>query len=126
GAARGRSYDHRDLRDATGSADHRREHLAHAVQGLDALGDARTAGVPDADDGAAFAHRRVDGVHDVPAALGAQRPAHLGGVAAVGDHLGTADAPAGGEHAAAVAVVQRLQRALVEQLLEPGLGVARI
>ena len=48
GAARGEADDHRDLRDVTRRADHRLEDQADRVQRLDALGQPRTAGVPDA------------------------------------------------------------------------------
>ena len=87
GAAGGRAEHDGDLRDPAGGPDHRGEHLADAVQRLDALGQPGAAGVPQADHRDALADRRVDRVDDVPAALVAHRAAHPGAVGAERDHL---------------------------------------
>ena len=86
GAAGGRAEHDRDLRHPAGRADHRLEHQADRVQRVDALGQPRAAGMPQPDDRHPLANRGVDGVDDVPAALGPHRAAHHGGVGAERDH----------------------------------------
>jgi hypothetical protein len=73
-----------------------------------------------------FADGDVDGVHDVPAAPGAERAAHGGRVGAVGDHRAAGDqAPDGGD-AAVVGFVQEPDGAEVEEVCQPYGRVARI
>ena len=71
GAAGREADDHRDLRDVAGRPDHRLEHQTDRVQRLYALGQPRTAGVPDAHDRALLLDGGVVGVDDV-----ARNPPH--------------------------------------------------
>ena len=112
-AARGEADDDRDLRDVARRPDHRLEHQADRVQRLDALGQPRAAGVPDADDRALLLDGGVVGVDDVGAALDAHRAAHDGAVGAERDGAHAVDGARGGEHAGPVPLVQELHAAVV-------------
>ncbi len=74
-----------DLRDASRRPGHDVEDLADGVQRDDALGEARTAGVPQADDRDLVGQRSRVGRQDDLAALGSHRAAHDGGVGGEGD-----------------------------------------
>ena len=91
GAAGRRAEHHRDLRHPAGGPDHRREDLADRVERDHALGEPGAAGVPQADHRHPLADREVDRVDDVPAALGAHRAAHPGGVGGERDHRRAVD-----------------------------------
>jgi hypothetical protein len=71
--------------------------------------------VPESDDRHPLANRGVDRVDDVPAALVAQRAAHLGAVGCEGDDRRAVDLAARGQHARVVTGVQLAQRPAVEQ-----------
>ena len=126
GAAGGEADDHRDLRDVAGRADHGLEHQADRVQRLHALGQPRTAGVPDAHDRALLLDGGVVGVDDVRAALDAHRAAHDGAVGAERDGAHTVDGARGGQHAGAVALVQQLDGVVVEESAQAQQRVARV
>ena len=126
GAAGGRAEHDGDLRDPAGRSDDRGEHRADAVQRLHALGQPRAAGVPQADHRDALAHRGVDRVDDVPAALVPHGTAHAGAVGAERDDLRAVDPAAHRPHPGRVGGVQALQRARVEQRREPHLGFPRV
>ena len=72
------------------------------VERDDALGQPGAAGVPQAEHRHPLADGGVDRVDDVPAALGAHRAAHLGGVGGEGDRRRAVDLAAGPEHAGVV------------------------
>ena len=134
GAARARPHDRRDLRDHPGALDVADEDVAVGAERDDALLDPRAAGVVEAD------HRRPDlrgQVHDLAHLLRhhlAERAAEDGEVLAEDEHRPAVDRPVAGDHRVAVGPllvhvelvravadegVELLERARVEQLLDP-------
>jgi hypothetical protein len=113
-AGRGAEHDG-DLRHPARRADHGREDLPDRVERDHALGQPGAAGVPQAEHRHALADRGVDRVHDVLAALGAQRPTHPGRVGGEGDHRGGVDLATGVEHPGVVTGSDQAQRAVVEE-----------
>ena len=134
GAARARAHDRRDLRDHPGALDVADEDVAVGAERDDALLDPRPAGVVEPD------HRRPDlrgEVHDLAHLLRhhlAERAAEDGEVLAEDEHRPAVDRPVAGDHGVAVGPllvhvelvravadegVELLERARVEQLLDP-------
>ena len=137
GAARAGPHDHRDLRDHAGALDVADEHVAVGAQRHDPLLDARAARVVDADDGAADPGRQVHHLHHLLAHHLAERAAEHGEVLREDGHGAAVDGAAAGhdgiapravvEHAevarsVANERVELLERARVEQLLDPLAG----
>jgi hypothetical protein len=136
-AARARAHDQRDLRDHARAADVAQEHVAVRAERDDALLDPRAAGVVDPDDRAADLGRQV---HDLAHLLGhhlAERAPEHGEVLGEDAHAAAVDRPVAGDHrvaprpvlvhlevrrAVADVRVELVERARVEQLLDPLAG----
>ena len=124
-ARRGAEHDG-NLRHLARDARHRGEDTADAVQAGDPLAQPRTAGVPDAHDGAGVSEGAVVRRDDGAAAPVAHGPALHGGIGREGDHLGAVDRPDPDEHAAVVFRRDRLEGAGIEERLEPHAWRSRI
>lgn len=124
--AGGESDDDRDLRDVARRPDHRLEDQADRVQRLDALGQPRTARVPDADDRALLLDGGVVGVDDVGTALDTHGAAHHGAVGAERNRANTVDRAGSRQHARAVPLVQQLDAAVIEEGLQAQQRVAGV
>ena len=100
--ARARAHDQRDLRDDAAGADVAEEDVGVQAERDDALLDARTAGVVDADDRAADLHGQVEHLHDLLAEDLAERPAENCEVLREHAHLAAVDRAVPGHDAVAV------------------------
>ncbi len=82
--------------------------------------------MPQADHRAALAHRRVDGLDDVPGTLQPEGATHHRRIGAVGDDGGTVDPAADGVDAGVVVGVQRSHGVRVQQPRQPHHGCSMI
>ena len=137
GAAGARAHDQADLRDHAGALDVAHEHVAVRAERDDALLDPRAAGVVDADDRAADLGGQVHHLAHLLAHDLAERAAEHGEVLAEHAHAAAVDRPVAGDdrvapgarlvhlevvRAVAHVRVELLERAGVEQLLDPLAG----
>ena len=126
GTTGGEADHQRDLRDISGGPDHRFEHQAHRVQCLNAFGQAGSARVPDADDGALLFDSEVVGIDDVAAPVDAHSAAHDGPVSAERDRAQPVDRAGRGQDAGLVPLMQQFDAVIVEEGLQAQQWVARV
>ena len=133
-AAGARPHDHRNLRNDAGGDDVALEHLAVAAERGDAFLDAGAAGIEQADDRRARAHRHVLDLGDLLRVRLRQRAAEHGKILGEDEDRAAVDGAPAGDHAVAGDLrllhaelvgavldehVELLERVLVHQELDP-------
>ena len=118
-ATRARPHDHRDLRDDARCSGVAHKDVAIAAQRQDALLDASTARVVDADQGSTHLERQILHLDDLGGVGLAQRPAHDGKVLGKHIHQTPIDGAIAGDHAIArLGLVGHLLRRALDQRVE--------